>query len=313
MSGEAPDRERRPEEGALADFLSFLEAEKRYSPNTLRNYRHAILDLFTELRASGRWEGDLNAVPQVLLRSYLVEAQRRGLSRRTLHLRVSAARSFFRDLRRRGLVDHNPLQGLSLPAFRKPLPQFLTQKQVADFLEGPRRLLEAGEITAEEAARDRLIFELLYGAGLRISELTGLSFSQVDWQRGLLRVLGKGRKERLAPMGALATALMQEYRDRVRGDALPGEAIIQQAPGRPLTAGWVQRRMKRYLALAGLPADLTPHKLRHSFATHLLDNGADLRVVQELLGHASLSTTQVYTHVGLQRLKDAHRLAHPRA
>jgi integrase/recombinase XerC len=297
----------------VARFLTFLQAEKRYSAHTVRNYRQALSAFFTALRAGGRWRGDLHAVPSLLVRGYLIDAQRAGLSRRTVHLHMSAVRSFFRDLRRRGEVESNPLQGLSLPAFRKPLPKFFTERQAETFLEGPRRLLEAGEITAFEACRDQLIFELLYGAGLRISELVNLRYAAVEPGSGVLRVRGKGNKERLAPIGEAALALLREFRRRFASGTAPGDPVVVSNTARPLTPLWVQRRMKRYLALAGLPADLSPHTLRHSFATHLLNAGADLRVVQELLGHSSLSTTQVYTHVGLQRLKDAHRQAHPRA
>ncbi len=303
---------RRPELVAVTEYLAFLSGEKRYSKYTIRNYGHALRELFAALRASGRWEGDLNAVPTILLRSYLVDAQRAGLSRRSLHLQVSAARSFFKDLRRRGLVSANPFQGLTLPPFRQPLPKFFTEKQAIHFLSGPQRLLESGEITPFEACRDRLIFELLYGAGLRISELVELRVASVDFQHGILRIRGKGGKERLAPVGKVALSLLRAYRAQYTDGYAPDDLVVVREAGKPLTAAWVQRGMKRYLELAGLPNDLTPHKLRHSFATHLLNAGADLRVVQELLGHASLSTTQVYTHVGLQRLKEAHRQSHPR-
>jgi integrase/recombinase XerC len=192
------------------------------------------------------------------------------------------------------------------------LPKFLTEKQVTRFLEGPSRRLEAGENTPFEASRDQLIFELLYGAGLRISELVGLRYEHVDLSTGVLRIKGKGGKERLAPMGEMATRALRLHREEFIENPEPTDPVVAVNGKKPLSAGWVQRRMKVYLALADLPLDLTPHKLRHSFATHLLNAGADLRVVQELLGHGQLSTTQVYTHVGLDRLKDAHRAAHPR-
>lgn len=297
----------------MARFLVFLEKEKRYSAYTVRNYGQALRAFFAFLRASDRWTGSLEAVPLVLVRSFLIEAQRSGLSRRTVHLHISAVRSFFRDLRERGAVSSNPLQGLSLPAFRKPLPKFLTERQAESFLEGPRRLLDAGTIDGFEACRDQLVFELLYGAGLRVSELVGLRYRSVDLKSGALRVKGKGKKERLAPIGAAALAVLTEFRRRFAEGTDPDDFVVVKTGRFPVTPLWVQQRMKRYLKLAGLPNDLTPHKLRHSFATHMVNAGADLRVVQELLGHASLSTTQVYTHVGLQRLKQAHQDAHPRA
>ncbi|MFP4540702.1 MAG: tyrosine recombinase XerC [Opitutales bacterium] len=302
-----------PESRVVADFLAMLEGEKRASAYTVRNYGQALREFFKALRATGRWHGALEAIPPLLVRSYLVEAQRAGLSRRTLHLHVSAVRSFFRYLRVQGLVQSNPLQGLALPAFRKPLPKFLTERQVTLFLEGPRRLLEDGESTPFEACRDQLIFELLYGAGLRISELTGLRQADADLRTGVLRVRGKGGKERVAPMGEAALAVLRRFREGFVEDTTPAAPLVVRTGAEPLTPLWVQQRMKRYLDLAGLPHDLTPHKLRHSFATHLLNAGADLRVVQELLGHSKLATTQLYTHVGLQRLKDAHRASHPRA
>ena len=311
-SSASPDATR-PESAAVARFLVFLEKEKRYSAHTVRNYGQALRAFFNALHASGRWAGNLEVVPPLLVRSYLIEAQRGGLSRRTVHLHMSAVRSFFRELRERGEVASNPLQGLSLPAFRKPLPKFLTERQAEKFLEGPRRLLEAGTIEAFEACRDQLVFELLYGAGLRVSELVGLRYTSVDLHSGALRVKGKGKKERLAPMGAAALAVLKEFRSRFAEGTGPEDFVVVKMGRFPVTAIWVQQRMKRYLKLADLPNDLTPHKLRHSFATHMVNAGADLRVVQELLGHASLSSTQVYTHVGLQRLKQAHRDAHPRA
>lgn len=311
-----PDAEEQralPEIVLVDQFLGFLGKERRYSDYTLRNYGQSLSEFFSGLRASGQWHGELEVIPSVWVRSYIIEAQRAGKSRRTLHLHMSALRSFYRYLLKQGLVESNPIRGIAIPAFRTPLPKFLTEKQVKRFLEGPSRKLAAGDLTPFEAARDQLIFELLYGAGLRISELVGLKHRQVDLDQGVLRIQGKGGKERLAPMGQTAQELLRGYiKDFI--EVAEGDAPVLTRSGRiRLTAYWVQRRMKVYLELAGLPLDLTPHKLRHSFATHLLNAGADLRVVQELLGHGQLSTTQVYTHVGLGRLKDAHRAAHPRS
>jgi len=301
-----------PERAVIADFLAYLEQERRLSPYTVRNYRQALHELFDYLRKSGRWTGELDAVPLLLLRSYVIDAQREGISRRTLHLRISAGRAFFRHLLRQGRVQANPLVGLSVPAFRKPLPKFLSERQVERFLDGPRLRLEAGELTPWEACRDQLIFELLYGGGLRISELVALRHGQIDRQRGVARVFGKGRKERLCPLGAAALAILERFRQEFAGAIGQDDPVVVGTNGKPLDPEWVQRRMKTYLRLAELPLDLSPHKLRHSFATHLVNAGADLRIVQELLGHASLATTQIYTHVSLKRLKDAHRAAHPR-
>ncbi len=247
------------------------------------------------------------------VRSYIIDAQRSGISRRTLHLRVSAFRSFFRFLRRHGEVDRNPVAGLNVPRYTAPLPRFLTEKEMTRFLEAPSKRFQAGHLDSFTARRDSLIFELLYGAGLRISEAVSANWGDFNKADGCLKVMGKGKKERICPVGRHAGVLLATFKNEEAVVTDRGDPVLHQMNGRRLTAFWVQKRMKTYLREAGLPEDLTPHKIRHSFATHLLNAGADMRVVQELLGHSSLSTTQIYTHVGLRHLKEAHRKAHPRA
>ena len=180
-------------------------------------------------------------------------------------------------------------------------------------LAAPQRMLAEQRIEPDIAWRDRLAMELLYGAGLRVSELVGLNYGDVDLESGVARVLGKGRKERLSPVGKVAGAAMRKFRDEFAAEKGPGAPVLQNPGGGRMAVAQVQQMLKRYLAEAGLPLDLTPHKLRHSYATHLLNAGADLRLVQELLGHAQLTTTQVYTHVSVARLKDIYAKAHPRA
>ncbi len=301
-----------PAAPAITEFLDYLARERRYSAYTIRNYRQA-LDAWADTLRGGRAGApvDFADADDRSVRSHLIELQRSGRGKRTVHLHASALRRFYRFLLQRGRAARNPFAGVALPRLSRPLPVFLTEEQARRFLEGPARLHKSGEIDRSEALRDQLVFELLYGGGLRISELVGLTWGRVDTRSGVARVLGKGRKERLVPLGRAARALLRECAAGRRPES--AERVLPAAGGRPVTAGWIQRRMKRYLALAGLPANLTPHKLRHSFATHLLNAGADLRAVQELLGHASLSTTQVYTHVGVRRLKEAHQKAHPRA
>lgn len=310
QAGELPKAER-----ALIDrFLRFLESEKQYSQYTIRNYRQALEGLLHYVCSSGNATQDVfKLVGPLSLRSYIIEAQRSGASKRTLHLRVSAFRSFFRYLRKHGEIDHNPVAGISVPKYRRPLPKFLTEKEMARFLESPAELLESGEIDAFSASRDSLIFELFYGAGLRISEAVQANWGDYDKPSKCLKVLGKGKKERICPIGDFAAKLLEEFKSAHAVVKGRGDPVLHNLGGQRLTAYWIQKRMKLYLKHADLPDDLTPHKIRHSFATHLLNAGADMRVVQELLGHASLSTTQIYTHVGLKRLKDAHRQAHPRA
>ncbi|MBI4627065.1 MAG: tyrosine-type recombinase/integrase, partial [Verrucomicrobia bacterium] len=199
------------------------------------------------------------------------------------------------------------------PKLEKRLPKFLTEEQMKLLLTGPQRLLENGSIDAHTAWRDRLAMELLYGGGLRVSELVGLDYGAIDFESGVARVLGKGRKERLAPLGRVALAVAVKFRAEFARRTTPSSPVLVNADGRRMTVRAVQLMLKRHLALAGLPLDLTPHKLRHSYATHLLNAGADLRLVQELLGHAQLATTQVYTHVSVARLKEIYARAHPRA
>lgn len=295
-------------------FVDHLAGERRVSPYTLRNYTHAVLGFLKWSAAGGRWRGDLASITPRDLRDFLIESQRR-LSRRTVHNHISALRALFRYWMRQGRLAKSPAAGLVLPRLEKPLPRFMTEGQVDQLLAMPMRLLENEGADAFTAWRDRLALELLYGAGFRISELCALTYGQVDTGdgAGVARVTGKGNKTRLCPLGRVATAVLKKWREQFAQHRGPGDRVLVTARHGPMGPRQVQKMLKRYLALAGLPMDLTPHKLRHSFATHLLDRGADLRLVQDLLGHASLATTQVYTHVTIARLKDIHRKAHPRA
>ncbi len=298
----------------LDRFLRSLESEKHYSPYTVRNYRQALTEFLGYLAASGlKGESLVAQARPIAVRSYIIDTQRTGISKRTLHLRLSAIRSFFKYLRRQGLVQNNPVAGIAVPKFRKPLPKFLTEKEMDRFLSGPANLLQKGEITEFAAKRDALVFELFYAAGLRISELTAADWGDYDRHSMCLKVVGKGGKERICPVGNRTGKILLDFHEKHALLKSPKDPLVQQLDGSRLTPFWIQKRMKTYLKEAGLPQDLTPHKIRHSFATHLLNAGADMRIVQELLGHSSLSTTQIYTHVGLKHLKDAHARAHPRA
>lgn len=289
-------------------FEDFLAKERRYSAYTVRNYRQAFDDF-------ALWRGgepDFAALNARDMRDFVIEAQRR-FDRRTLHNHASGLRTFFKFWMRHGRLKNNPLAGVPLPKLEKRLPKFLTEAQMKLLLTGPQRLLENETIDAATAWRDRLAMELLYGGGLRVSELVALTYGAVDFESGVARVTGKGRKERLCPLGAVALAVAKKFRDEFAKRTAPASSMLVNADGSRMTVRAVQLMLKRYLALAGLPLDLTPHKLRHSYATHLLNAGADLRLVQELLGHAQLATTQVYTHVSVARLKEIYAKAHPRA
>lgn len=298
---------------AVEAFLGHLRGERRLSAYTVRNYGHALYAFTLWAHESGHWPGDWTGVEGTHLRGHLLFLQK-NLSRRTLHLRFTALRSFFQYLRRTGRLTVNPASGLVLPKLHKPLPKHMTEAQVRALLDMPMRLLDNESIEPARAWADRTALELLYGAGLRVSELCGLNWGDCDLRAGSARIRGKGNKERLAPLGPVATACLRKLRaDFASSVDGPADPVLRAARGERLYPRAVQLMMKRYLRLADLPEDLSPHKIRHAYATHLLDHGADLRLVQELLGHASLSTTQVYTHVGLARLKQAHANAHPRA
>lgn len=296
----------------LLPFLDYLAKERRYSAYTVRNYRQAVEDCARWLLGAGRPADGFADLGPREARDFVIEAQQR-FGRRTLHNHVSGLRTFYRYWMREGRLRRNPFIGVPLPRLATALPKFLTEAQVTALLSGPEKLLAAGAIGRFEALRDRLVLEILYGGGLRVSEAVTLNYRDIDFSSGAARVLGKGRKERICPLGATAMAVLREFRDLAAAKPGPTDPVLVTLRQRRMTAGEVQRLVKRYLALADLPMDITPHKLRHSYATHLLNAGADLRSVQELLGHASLTTTQIYTHTSVARLKDIHTKAHPRA
>ncbi len=296
----------------LQPFLDYLAKERRYSAYTVRNYRQAFADYYQWLKQTGRSAADFGKLSVRDVRDFVIEAQRR-FGRRTLHNHVSGLRTFYRYWMREGKLARNPFTGVPLPKLDKPLPKFLTESQMLKLLGGPEKLLANETVDEFTALRDRLVLELLYGGGLRVSELVALNYGAIDSGTGSARVLGKGRKERICPLGDAAMAVLRKFRDTHAKSAGRDSPVLITPQQRRLSVGAVQQMVKRYLALADLPMDITPHKLRHSYATHLLNAGADLRSVQELLGHASLTTTQIYTHTSVARLKEIHAKAHPRA
>ncbi len=302
----------------VREFLQQLEHGRGVSPNTLRNYRQALLE-FKATVPDKPWR-DLKPAD---FKSYLYGLARSRLGPSTIRLRFAALRTFYKHALRDGKVKVNPVSDLLLPKLPRRLPVSMSLEQINALLEAPRRLWEteekrhaAGARRDQRAARhwqmlrDVAWLELFYSAGLRLSELVNLQRADVDLRHGSVRVLGKGRKERLCPLGDLAVKALNEYLDACPHDS---DALFVSARGGQLGGRMVQLALKRYLAAAGLDARLTPHKLRHTFATHLLDRGADLRSVQELLGHSQLTTTQIYTSVSVGRLKRVYDQAHPRA
>lgn len=313
-SSPAPEPALPPEVAAewLQPFADYLAKERRYSAYTVRNYSQAFVDFYRWLDATGRWGRGFDALTARDTRDFIIEAQRR-YKRRTLHNHVSGLRTFFRHWMRQGRVARNPFAGVPLPKLEKALPKFLTETQMSLLLGGPQKLLANEAIAPFDAWRDRLVLELLYGGGLRVSELVALNYGDIDFSNGSARVLGKGRKERICPLGSVALAVTVKFRDEFAQKTGPADPVVLATPHHRLTVRAVQLLVKKYLALADLPMDLSPHKLRHSYATHLLNSGADLRAVQELLGHANLTTTQIYTHTSVARLKEIYAKAHPRA
>ncbi len=293
-------------------FAEHLALERRCSAYTVRNYRQAFEDFYRWAQGAGVWARGVDALEVREVRDFVIEAQHR-FDRRTLHNHVSGLRAWVKFWQQRGRLKRNPFVGVPLPKLEKRLPKFLTEEQMKRLLLGPQRLIENGSEEPAVAWRDRLAMELLYGGGLRVSELVALNYGAVDFSEGVARVVGKGKKERMCPLGRVALAVLAKVRDEFARSAGPGDAVLTGPHGARMTVRAVQLRLKRYLALAELPRELTPHKLRHSYATHLLNAGADLRLVQELLGHALLTTTQVYTHVSVARLQEIYAKAHPRA
>jgi integrase/recombinase XerC len=316
-----PERDENAETIVDELVLRFLRhlAARGGSPYTERNYRQALAEFGAWAREQRGAPPDWTALRRDDFRYFLRFLGRTQLSRAAIQLRFSALRTFYKFLIREGLVGASPVKNLSLPKLEKRHPIFLTVEQFKALAGAPAKEMKsaAGEpdFDATLYFRDAAILEVIYSCGLRVSELCQLCAGDLDWPQEMVRVRGKGRKERLVPIGQPALDGISAYWNKA-GYSPTAEMPIFWASAkniRPLSPRTVQLRLKKYLRLAGLDPNLTPHKLRHSFATHILDAGADLRSVQELLGHAHLATTQVYTHVTTERLKRTYEKAHPRA
>lgn len=295
---------------ALAEYLRHLALEKNASAHTVKSYREDLTQAVEYFRGQLGNAVQPSRVNTRVVRSYLAWLHEQGYAKSTVARRIAAVRSWFRFLCRQGTLAANPADGLRGPRQDKKLPHFMSEDDMS-------RLLETPEGATPLGLRDRAILETLYSAGLRVSELVGLELDDLDFDAGIVMVRGKGKKERLALVGGRAQAALKAWLD-VRETLLGGRlaqasAVFLNKNGTRLTTRSVGRMVEKYLAQAGLDPRSSPHTLRHSFATHLLDRGADIRSVQELLGHASLGTTQIYTHVTTHRLRDSYHKAHPRA
>ncbi|MEK7780885.1 MAG: tyrosine recombinase XerC [Verrucomicrobiota bacterium] len=319
---ETPPSKSPPADTWVGRFFTHLATDRGASIYTQRNYQQALTEFQlwhkNERKSSPAWE----KLQRDDFRNYLRFLGRQKLGRAAIALRFSALRTFYKFLIRHGAVETSPIKSISLPKLPKRLPQFLTVQQMEDLLVAPLASLSSPKarsagrpVSVAACYRDVAILETIYSCGLRISEMVGLRAGDIDWNELILRVRGKGKKERLLPISKTALAAIEHYwahlAERPAGDA---PVFLSETKQRsPMNPAMLQRRLKTYLIRAGLDPAITPHKLRHSYATHLLDAGADLRSVQELLGHAHLVTTQVYTHVSTERLKKAYEQAHPRA
>lgn len=282
-------------------FLNYITIEKNYSQHTTINYQRDLRD-FNEFLESRNCR-DIKNIDYFLLRKFLVVLSERKLGKRTLSRKISTLKSFFKFILREGIIKNNPAASLIYPRLDKPLPKFLTEKEVGQVLNLPK-----GEDVL--GLRDKAILEFLYSTGARVSEMTALKINEVDLIGGIVKVKGKGRKERLLPMGEPAIISIKQYLD-ARSDNT--QALFVNRRKGSLSDRGVRLIISQYIKKAALNLHVSPHTFRHSFATHLLDRGADLRSVQELLGHSTIATTQIYTHLTIDSLKRVYQKAHPRA
>ncbi|MBD3246191.1 MAG: tyrosine recombinase XerC [Candidatus Omnitrophica bacterium] len=282
-------------------FLDYLTIEKNYSPHTLKNYAFDLRE-FAEFLQNYKVT-EISRVDYFVLRKFLSTLAEKKISKRTTSRKISTLKSFFKFLIREGVISSNPAASLIYPRLEKPLPKFLTEAQVS-------RIVAMPEGKGALTLRDKAMLEFLYSTGARVSEMVTLKRDDVDLIGGSVKVQGKGRKERILPLGEPAVRALKEYLD-TRDDSR--SALFLNHRGTPLTDRGVRNILTRYMKKTASELKVSPHVFRHSFATHLLNRGADLRSVQELLGHSSISTTQVYTHLTIDSLKKVYEKAHPRA
>lgn len=282
----------------IVKFLTYLEIERNYSDHTILNYKIDLDEFFDFLNGLS-----LKDVDYPVLRRYVAHIRQRNLRPRSVARKLSCLRSFFKYLQREGIVDKNPATLLMTPKLDRKLPNFLSEGEAEALMESPKhdKALEL---------RDRAIFETLYSTGIRVSELVGLNENSVDMIGNVIRVMGKGKKERIVPIGDKAIEAIREYCEK---RLKKSQALFLNKGGQRLTTRSIGNIINKYIQRTSIHKKISPHALRHSFATHLLNRGADLRSVQELLGHQNLSTTQIYTHLTTEKLRNVYNQAHPRA
>jgi len=300
----------------LERYFTYLSAARNASPHTISTYQNALVGNIKRGKEKGFWQflllkkiGSLEQVNRQTLRDYMFYLMQQGVARSSIANRISAIRSFYRFLHREELIEDNPLEKVTSPKLDRRLPNLLTTDEM-------KKLLETPSIDKPVGQRDRALLELLYASGLRVSEIVGLNLGQVDLEEREIRVTGKGQKERIVLMGVPAVEALSLYlkqgRPKLLG-SLRSDAVFVNRLGARLIPRRVQKLIDGNARAAGITKKVHPHMLRHTFATHMLDGGADLRVVQELLGHSSLTTTQIYTHVSKSQAKKVYLAAHPLA
>ena len=282
----------------IPKFLTYLEIEKNYSDHTIINYQIDLDEFFDFLNGQPFKEVDYS-----VLRRYVAHIRQRNLKPRSVARKLSCLRSFFKYLHREGVIEKNPATLLLTPKLDKKLPMFLSEDETVALLDSPRQ-------DKLSEWRDKAIFETLYSTGIRVSELVGLNENSVDMIGNIIRVMGKGKKERIVPIGEKAIEAIREYRAQRPGKS---QALFLNKSGQRLSTRSIRNIINKHLHNTSILKKVSPHAIRHSFATHLLNRGADLRSVQELLGHQNLSTTQIYTHLTTEKLKSVYDQAHPRA
>lgn len=296
----------------LDEFLVYLKIERNSSHHTQRAYKADLYltDEFIKKITNKKTELGDSKVNTSIIRQYLGYLQKENYSRKSIARKLAALRTYFKFLCKKGYFKTNPAKSIFTPKLAQKLPTFLYQKEILELLQAPDDSTVLG-------LRDRAILEMLYSTGIRVSELVGVNLKDIDYPNEIVNVLGKGDKERFVPIGSYALAAIEKYLDKrwqlLKKDQFEEEALFLNCKGGRLTSRGVRFIVNKYIHRMSISKHVSPHTLRHTFATHLLDAGADLRVVQELLGHASLSTTQIYTHLTKERLKSVYDKAHPRA
>lgn len=294
-------------ERLLKEFIYFLSVEKGLSSNTLESYQRDLRKFFLFLQ--GKNISDVKNISRAVITDYLGEQKEKGLAPSTLNRNLASIRSFYQFLLKEQFITENPSLELEAPRTEKKLPRVLSFREVELLLEQPETENKIG-------LRDKAMLELLYATGIRVSELVSLNVNGVNTKMGFIKCNGKGNKERIIPLGSVAIRSIREYLKNSRPKILKArdeKALFVNQQGKRLTRQGFWKILKKYAHKAGIQMDITPHTLRHSFATHLLENGADLRSVQEMLGHADIATTQIYTHVARSKIKEVYNQTHPRA